>query len=381
MTQVRKTMLTTKVRVNENERALVLKNGQFDRILTPGKSKLWGWAHDYEIYGFNLAQPIFISEYTKALLKDRPDIVAAHLSVIETGPDEIAIIYRDGQLFAVQKPELKSVFWTDAGPWTIERFNAAKDLQVSAPIAKRIGRIRDNAMRTFAIAHGQTGLLFIDNVLTKTLMPGVYAFWDVGRNIDVKIVDMRTHALDVTGQEILTKDRVSLRVNLSATYRVVDPVQAITAVKDYADTLYRALQYAFRQALALRTLDEVLAKKGRVDVEAAKTVKTAMADIGIEVAAITIKDVVLPGEMRDILNMVVSAQKEAEANVIRRREETNATRALLNTAKVMQDNPAMLRLKELEALETIAAKVGQLTVLNGTAGLLDDIVSLKVPQA
>ncbi len=81
--------------------------------------------------------------------------------------------------------------------------------------------------------------------------------------------------------------------------------------------------------------------------------------------------------MRDILNRVAAAQKEAEANVIRRREETNATRSLLNTAKVMEENPVMLRLKELEALETMAGKVERLTIHNGTAGLLSDIIRLR----
>ncbi len=85
---------------------------------------------------------------------------------------------------------------------------------------------------------------------------------------------------------------------------------------------------------------------------------------------------ILPGDMREILNQVVAAQKEAEANVIRRREETNATRSLLNTAKVMAENPVMLRLKELEALETIAGKVDKLTVMNGTSGLMNDLVKL-----
>ena len=102
-----------------------------------------------------------------------------------------------------------------------------------------------------------------------------------------------------------------------------------------------------------------------------------MAALGVEVGAIALKDVILPGEMRDILTAVVAAEKEAEANVIRRREETNATRSLLNTAKVMAENPVMLRLKELEALETIAGKVERLTVHNGTAGLLGDIARLR----
>ena len=100
-------------------------------------------------------------------------------------------------------------------------------------------------------------------------------------------------------------------------------------------------------------------------------------ELRIEVGEIALKDVILPGEMRDILNQVVAAQKEAEAGVIRRREETNATRSLLNTARVMADNPVMLRLKELEALETIAGKVERLTVHNGTEGLLTDLVKLR----
>ena len=69
-------------------------------------------------------------------------------------------------------------------------------------------------------------------------------------------------------------------------------------------------------------------------------------------------------------------RKEAEANVIRRREETSATRSLLNTAKVMSENPVMLRLKELEALEVVAGKVDKLTVHNGTQGLMTDLVKL-----
>ncbi|TIO38510.1 MAG: slipin family protein, partial [Mesorhizobium sp.] len=141
--------------------------------------------------------------------------------------------------------------------------------------------------------------------------------------------------------------------------------------------LYRALQYAFRKTLGALTLDQILDKKITVDEEAAAKVRSDMAAIGLEVSDIALKDVILPGEMREILNQVVSAEKQAEANVIRRREETNATRSLLNTAKVMAENPVMLRLKELEALEAIAGKVERLTVHNGTGGLLNDLVKLR----
>ena len=381
MTQITKTLFSTKVLVKENERVLALKNGQFDRILKSGKHMLAGITHPYEFYPFNLNQPVFISEYTNALLRERADIAKDHLTIVETGLDEVALIMRDGKLYAVQKPENRGIFWTDAGPWDVEKIEIDESLEIPKSLSTRIGKVNSDILKRFVVVHGQVGLLYIDGELTRSMDPGVHAFWNVGKAIDMKIVDTREHALDVNAQEILTKDRVSIRVNLSATYRVTDPLMAVTEVKDFEDSLYRALQYAFRQTLATKTLDEVLAKKGVVDTQAAKGVKTEMAKIGLDVSAITIKDVILPGEMRDILNTVVTAEKEAEANVIRRREETNATRALLNTAKLMADNPAMMRLKELEALESIAEKVDTLTVHNGTAGLMEDLVSLKVPNS
>jgi len=170
---------------------------------------------------------------------------------------------------------------------------------------------------------------------------------------------------------------VTLRVNLAADYQVVDAVKAATAVKDFADALHRALQLAFRKSLGSKSLDEILADKVTADAEAVDRIRTEMAAIGVSVGEIAVKDVILPGDMRDILNKVVVAEKEAEANVIRRREETNATRSLLNTARVMSENPIMLRLKELEALSEIAGKVERLTIHNGTGGLMNDLVKLR----
>ena len=197
------------------------------------------------------------------------------------------------------------------------------------------------------------------------------------RKPTVRLIDLRAQSLDVTGQELLTRDRVTLRVNIAADYQVVDAVKAATEVKDFTEALHRALQFAFRKSLGTKTLDEILADKVTAEAEAVERVRAQMAAIGVSVGEIAVKDVILPGEMRDILNKVVAAEKEAEANVIRRREETNATRSLLNTARVMAENPVMLRLKELEALSDIAGKVKSLTVHSGTQGLLHDLVSLQ----
>lgn len=81
------------------------------------------------------------------------------------------------------------------------------------------------------------------------------------------------------------------------------------------------------------------------------------------------KDVILPGEMKEILNRVVEAEKVAQANLIKRREETAATRSLLNTARLMDENPTLMRLKELETLEKVTAKIDKLTVYGGLEGV------------
>ena len=88
-----------------------------------------------------------------------------------------------------------------------------------------------------------------------------------------------------------------------------------------------------------------------------------------------IKDVILPGDMKDIMNQVLIAQKKAEANTIMRREETASTRSLLNTAKLMEDNAMLFKLKEMEYVEKIAEKVGDITI-SGNAGILNQLKEL-----
>ena len=128
------------------------------------------------------------------------------------------------------------------------------------------------------------------------------------------------------------------------------------------------------------TLEEILAEKVDIDEARLTGVRQEMQGLGVRVGAIALKDVILPGDMRDILNQVVTAEKQAQANLIRRREETAATRSLLNTAKLMEDNPLLVRLKELETLEKLAEKVDRVSVSGGFEGLLDNLIALQEPK-
>ena len=109
-----------------------------------------------------------------------------------------------------------------------------------------------------------------------------------------------------------------------------------------------------------------------------ETVRDKVAEYGVEMKSAGVKDVILPGDMKDILNQVVHAEKAAQANIIKRREETAATRSLLNTARLMDENPVLLRLKELEALDKITEKVDKLTVFGGLDGVMQDMVKINV---
>ena len=169
---------------------------------------------------------------------------------------------------------------------------------------------------------------------------------------------------------------VDLRVNLSATYKVVDPILLENSVQRLDTYLYRELQLALRQCVGTRSLDELLVDKTALDNIISESVATSLGVIGVEVGSIGVKDIILPGEMKDILNQVVLAEKTAQANNIRRREETAATRSLMNTAKLMADNPLLVRLKELEALEKVTTNIDRITVFGGIDGVMQDLVKI-----
>ncbi|MEM1299398.1 MAG: slipin family protein, partial [Pseudomonadota bacterium] len=356
----------TRIDVNATERVLVLHNGRVTDILGPGEHRVRTRGLEQERH--DLARPQFVSKFERVLTGERPDLAERELTVVQANEGEVVAVFRDGALFDLSRgPKERTPLWNAAGPWELRRFDLANDLTVPEDLrASFEAGGYQTAIHKATVDRGQVGLLTVGGTFMGVLEEGVHLFWNTGRAVQVKTVDTRWRAHDVTGQEVLTADRVTVRVNIAADVRVVDPVKAATVVKDFDEALHRALQFAFRKTVGQRTLDQLLAEKVTVDAEAAEKVRAEMGEIGLEVGEIALKDVILPGEMREILNRVVEAEKAAEANVIRRREETQATRALLNTAKVMEENPVMLRLKELEALTELAGKVDKLTVHNGT---------------
>ncbi|EMM5790267.1 slipin family protein, partial [Pseudomonas aeruginosa] len=223
----------------------------------------------------------------------------------------------------------------------------------------------------------QVGVLKVDGALAGLLQAGQYGFWRYNRQVSVELVDTRIQALEVSGQEILTRDKVSLRLNLAANWRYNDVLTAFSRLSKPLEYLYRELQFGLRAAVGTRTLDELLENKQSIDEAVSAHLAAKLEDSGLEVSGLGVRDIILPGEMKTLLAQVVEAEKAAQANVIRRREETSATRSLLNTAKVMEENPTALRLKELETLERVAERIDRISVFGGLDQVLNGLVTLK----
>jgi regulator of protease activity HflC (stomatin/prohibitin superfamily) len=180
---------------------------------------------------------------------------------------------------------------------------------------------------------------------------------------------------DVAGQDIMTADKVTLRMNAVVTYRVIDARTAVSTVDDVRQALYREAQLALRAVVGARELDTFLMEKDGVASELADMVRARAKTLGVELIAVGIRDIILPGEMKDLMNKVTEAKKAAEANLITRREETAAMRSQANTAKLLADNPTLMRLRELEVLEKVAAN-SKLNILLGDKGLTDRVMNV-----
>jgi regulator of protease activity HflC (stomatin/prohibitin superfamily) len=239
-------------------------------------------------------------------------------------------------------------------------------------------KLPNNICAKIKVEDWSAAMLYINGKFVRRLPSGIHYFWRNGRDITWTVYDMRATHLDVSGQEILTSDKVALRVNFVCSYRIADPLAIGVKLKDHSAQLYAAVQLALRGMLGGMRFDEVLETKEVIALRVLTLLKQRESELFVEFLSAGIKDIILPGEVRDIMNTVLIAEKRAQANVITRREEVASTRSLLNTAKLMDENATLYKLKELEYLERICDKVESIKVENvsGLLGQLNSIIKV-----
>ncbi len=370
---------TKRVVIGDGERGLVYRNRQFAGVLAPGVHRWFDPLRRIEVAVHGIAKPEYAGGDADVLVAVLGDRLADAFVLANLAMDEVGLVMKNGKLEDVLAPGTRKLYWKGLVEVEVRTVSLAQGLEVEAGVVRRLRQL--GVLERLAVAlivpEETAGMLFVDGRLVRTLGPGAYAFWNFQKNVGVETVELRVQSLEVSGQELLTRDKVSLRVNLAASIRVTDPVAARTRVAKYGDYVYRELQFGLRKAVSAKTLDELLGDKASLDADIFGYVRGRVDELGIEVLGVGVKDVILPGEMKEILNGVVQASMSAQANVIRRREEANATRSLLNTAKLVEGSPVLMRLKELEALEKVTEKIDKLTVFGGLDGVLRQLVTLK----
>jgi regulator of protease activity HflC (stomatin/prohibitin superfamily) len=348
------------IRVKLNERVVVFRNGLQLRALGPGRHLVWG---------MRLTEQRFDTDALlfRALPEVRALLPADWFAEVAIAEDERGILYRDGQPRVFLRPGAHRY-------WTVDASVELKRLSVHEPMPKLsdelIAVIPRSEYVYSVIREHERGLHYVQGRLVTVLAPGRYALWTHPEaQVEVNSIDMRSQQVAISGQELMTRDKVTLRLTLTVEYAVEDPALMARTVADPRDTIYVLVQLAARDYVAGVTLDELLEGRDSMTRFLMEQTVSKAARLGVRIERVGAKDVVLPGEMKTLLNRVIEAEKEAAANVILRREETAATRSLANTARVMADNPVLLRLKELDAMKEIAGNIDEVRLVVGSDGI------------
>ncbi len=371
--------MTSTIRIQPHQRGLRSRYGVFKALLGPGTYRLWrrmlnADADQVEIV--STVKPRFDHPIVQAL-SAYPTLREA-FQVVDLAQSQRALVWVDGRLDAILGPG-RYAYWREphtSAKIEVEAFETGEP-RFTHPRLEAI-LAHPGASVFFEVIEAErhtAALLFRSGVLVETLRPGKHAFWKGTGSLRATVVDLREKTLDVAGQEIMTADKVTLRVNLVVTFQVVDALASVSIVADADQTLYREAQLALRGSIGGRTLDALLADKHAIGAELLPPLQARASQFGVAVRSIGVKDIVLPGEMKTILNQVIEAEKRAQADLIKRREETASARSQANTARLLADNPMLARVRELEMLKDVFAGTRATFVL-GPSDLAGQIRSL-----
>lgn len=360
-------------KIRRYEAGLLFRDGEFAGLLEAGTHWFFDPLGEVRVEVVSKRDPWLVHEKLDLIV--RSGVLDGRAMVLDLGDDERALVRVDGRFSHLLPPGLYA-YWTGQREVRVEVVNAAA-ARFEHPDLKVITRsaTANRVLDVCTVGRERVGVLFLDGRYVETLPPGLYAFWKGAADARVVEVDVRETLVDVGGQDVMTADKVTLRLNAVVTYRVADARTAVTRTDDVKQAVYREAQLVLRAVLGGRELDQFLAEKDLVAKEIEAGLRPRAEELGVELAAVGIRDVILPGEMKELMNKVTEARKAAEANLIARREETAAMRSQANTARLLADNPALMRLRELEVLEKVAA-TGKLNVMVGEKGLADRVLNL-----
>ena len=362
-----------RIKIRNYEVGLLFRDREFKRLLEPGSHWLFDLWGNLKVDVVSKRDPWLLHEKLDMIV--RSGVLKDRAIVLDLKDYERALVWIEGRFSHVLPPGLYA-YWTGLRDVRVEVVNA-RVTRFEHPDLRVIARSAavDRVLELGEVEPHHVGVLFVDGQFVDTLPPGRYAFWKNMAQVKFVQEDLRETMADIAGQEIMTADKVTLRMNAVVTYRVIDARKAVSTVEDAKQALYREAQLAVRAVVGARELDTFLVDRDAVARELEELLRRRVSEFGLEVVSVGVRDIILPGDMKDLMNRVTEAKKAAEANLIARREETAAMRSQANTAKLLESSPTLMRLRELEVLEKIAS-AGKLNIVLGEKGLTDRVVNL-----
>jgi regulator of protease activity HflC (stomatin/prohibitin superfamily) len=216
----------------------------------------------------------------------------------------------------------------------------------------------------------ERGVKFVRGKMAGILEPGIHWFnRTTSKIIKVSMMDQLLH---VRGQEILTKDNISIKISLSGRYKVIEPALATTRVENLFNTIHMVVQLSLREIITRTQVEELLTVRDEIGAYVLENTKEELAELGVELVNINVRDIMFPGALKQIFTEEIRAKKEGLAALERARGETAALRNLANAAKMMKDNPGLLQLRIIQALNESS---GNTLVIN----LTDDNSPILLP--
>ncbi|NEW07876.1 slipin family protein [Paenibacillus sp. SYP-B3998] len=359
-----------KITIQADERGLLFRKGSYAKLLQPGTYRKSRFFEDTVVM-LNISKPFSVpGKDLQLFLHD--DQLVEELDVVQVPDHEYVLHYEDGKFVSLLMAG-SHAFWNRLKKHTFLHVDI-RNPELPAEIDRAVLAKLASTYQTFDVANHESGVLFYNHVKQKELGPGKYYFWRGPTAVTVKTVDLRQQQMDLTGQEMMTEDKVTLRLNFVCQYRILNPLRALE-IKSFDEQMHIQLQLILREYVGTLKLDDLLKMKQEIAAYVLSRLNEKSQEYGVQFIAAGVKDIILPGDIKDILNTVLLAEKKAQANLITRREETASARSLMNTAKLMDENQTLYRLKELEFLEKICDKIGTIS-FNGGGNLLEQLNSL-----
>lgn len=379
--------LVERVRIRSYEKGLYFRHGEFERVLEQGAYWISRRFRGETVDVLDQRRPWLSHVQLDEII--RSGELEGKAEVIDLKDHQRALVWLDGRFERVLGPGRYAVL-NEVHEVRVEVFDVSR-VRFDHPEKNAIIKYLEaghrytvtgsgveqhaDAIDAIAVDQGFVGIYYLDGAFVEMLAPGRYLFWKNAGRVKVVHVDTRETGIDVSGQEIMTADKVTLRINAVVNVRVTDARRYAEACEDARQAMYREAQLALRAVVGEYELDALLSDKETVAAALETAVRRRAADFGMTVVGLGIRDVILPGDMKELLNRVIEARKAADANLITRREEVAAMRSQANTAKILENNPTLMRMRELDLLEKIAEKA-KLNLVLGEKGLADRIVNL-----